>query len=290
MENFHKYLNISELEREWGFYVTTVGYSKTSKNFQYPASEQHPVDHGFSWNKGRVLHDYYIVFITQGAGVFESADLPETTVESGTCFILFPETWHRYKPNSEIGWEEYWVGFNGSYPKELMKKFFDPKMPLIKTGLNKDLLNAFTNLLGTVVNGQIAYPQLIAGTTMQIVALLNRVKLLKTIENDSEALWVSQVIFLLQHQLDDKVNMETLADNFPISYSKFRKAFKKQTGKSPNQYHIDLRLNKAKELLEESNMSIKEVGYNTGFDSPYYFSRLFKQKFGRTPKSMRVTT
>src|SRR5690606_12861615 len=259
----------------------------TNRNMHYPDTWQHPTDHAFSWNKGRILDGYYIVFITSGHGIFESAETSKYVVEAGSCFILFPGVWHRYKPDPSIGWEEYWVGFDGSYPQQTITKFFDPKDPIIKTGLNKELLTAFTQLLGLVSQAQIGYPQLIAGITMQILALLNRVKLTENTENDPESVWVSQVIFLLQQQLNDNINMEELASRFPISYSKFRKVFKKYTGTSPNQYHLDLRLNKAKELLENTNMNIKEVGYYTGFDSPHYFSRLFKKKFGNSPKGFR---
>ncbi|MEC5142922.1 AraC family transcriptional regulator [Chitinophaga sp. 212800010-3] len=288
MENYHKYLHISELERNWGFYVTTVGYCKTSKNARYPDTRQHPTDHGFSWNKGRILDGYYIVFITSGSGVVESAETSAQEVKAGSCFILFPGVWHRYRPNLLVGWEEYWVGFDGSYPQQVMNKFFNPKKPFINTGLNKELLAAFTQLLGTVSQAQIGYPQLIAGITMMILGVLNRTQLTEKTENDPESVWVSQAIFLLQHQLNNSVNIEELAGQFPISYSKFRKAFKRHTGQSPNQYHLGLRLDKAEELLKNTTLSIKEIGYHTGFESPYYFSRLFKKKFGVSPKAFRA--
>lgn len=288
MENYHKYLNISDLEKEWNFYVNTVGYCKTKKNIHYPDAKEHPVDHGFSWQKGRVLDGFYIVFITSGKGVFESDSIGQCDIDAGTCFILFPGVWHRYKPDPNVGWEEYWIGFKGVYPDHLMMSFFDAKAPLIKTGINKQLLDTFTELLGTVHQAEIGYPQLITGFALQLIALLNRVKSAKKIKDNPESIWVSKVIFMLQHQLEEKVNIEELAADFPISYSKFRKVFKDLTGKAPNQYHLDLRLQKAKELLEEGNMSAKEIGYRTGFNSPHYFSRLYKKKFGFPPKTSKL--
>lgn len=287
MENHYKYLNISKEEYDWDFYINTVGYSKTTRNMHYPDIGHHPTDHAFSWNKGRILNGYYIIFITNGCGLFESAETPKHVIKAGSCFILFPGVWHRYKPDPSVGWEEYWVGFNGNYPHQLMDKFFDPKDPIVKTGLNNELLAAFTQLLGLVSQAQIGYPQLIAGITMQILAILNRVKRTEKTESDPDSVWIAQAIFLLQQQLNDNINIQEFARKFPISYSKFRKVFKNHTGKSPNQYHLDLRLDKAKELLVNTNMNIKEVGYYIGFDSPHYFSRLFKKKFGSSPKRFR---
>lgn len=287
MHNFHRYLNISDIEVEWDFYITTVGYSKTDRNIHYPNTGQHPKDHSFSWNKGRILKGFYLVFIPRGRGYFESVDFPMCEVEAGTCFILFPDKWHRYKPNTDFGWEEYWVGFKGTYPTYLMTQFFDQKNPVIRTGVNKELMDLFTQLLTHVSQAQIGYPQAITGVVLQILSQLNRVKLMEQIQEDPESIWISQTVFLLQHQLNSSVNIEQLAEKFPIGYSKFRKLFKIHTGKSPNQYHLDLRLNKAKELLKESNMTIQEIGFHTGFDSPFYFSRLFKKKYGQPPKFYR---
>ncbi|MHC8950261.1 helix-turn-helix domain-containing protein [Sphingobacterium hungaricum] len=287
MENYHKYLNISELEKKWNFYITTVGYSKTEKNIDYPNPKDHPLDHGFSWNKGRILDGFYVVFITSGRGIFECESIGECAIHAGTCFVLFPGVWHRYKPDLTTGWEEYWVGFKGSYPQQLMESFFDQKVPIIKTGISNKLIAAFTDLLSTVHQAEIGYPQMITGQTLQIIAVLNRVKLMEEIKDDPESLWVSKVIFLLQHQLDRNLNIEELAAEFPISYSKFRKVFKSLIGVAPNQYHLELRLHKSKELLEEGNMSTKEIAYRTGFTSPHYFSRLYKKKFGFPPKVSR---
>lgn len=288
MESYHKYLHVSDQDKDWGFYITTAGYCRTDKHARYPDNYQHPGDHVFSWNKGRILDGYYIVFITDGSGVFESAETAPQEVGAGTCFMLFPGVWHRYKPNPLVGWEEYWVGFNGRYPQYVMEKFFDRKDPLIRTGLNKALLSAFAELLGIVSQAQIGYPQVISGIALQMLGLLNKVRSVEETESNPEYVWISQAVFMLQNQLRHNVNMEELAAQFPVSYSRFRKSFRQQTGKSPNRYHLDLRLDKAEELLKTTRLSIKEIGYHIGFDSPYYFSRLFKEKFGVSPKVFRA--
>jgi transcriptional regulator GlxA family with amidase domain len=64
--------------------------------------------------------------------------------------------------------------------------------------------------------------------------------------------------------------------------------FKKHTGVSPGQYHLHLRLMRAKELLLATDMSIKQVAYETGFESIHYFSRLYKSKMGVPPSEARI--
>jgi AraC-like DNA-binding protein len=286
--NYFKYLNITEVEERWGLYNTTVGYSRINPNQNYPNNEEHPQNHSFTWNKGRILNGYYIVFISKGQGVFESAETEETTVTAGTCFFLFPGVWHRYRPDARSGWEEYWIGFKGWYADELMNKaFFDPKKPFIHVGLNTEVLSLLHRLMEIVRTSSKGYPQVIAGITLQILGLINALSTKQDADEDQTGRLISKAKFLLQEALDRPVEMEELIKDLPMGYSKFRKAFKTRTGESPNQYHLNLRLNKAKDLLATTALNINEVATQTGFDSVFYFSKLFKKKNGVSPKFYR---
>ena len=168
MSNYVRYLNTGSLEEKWGFYITTVGYSHTHPNEHYPDNDAHPQNHSFSWNKGRILNGYYLVFISNGQGVFESALTQPRTVTAGTCFFLYPGVWHRYKPDAQSGWEEYWVGFKGSFAEELMNKgFFEPADPFIQAGLNPEVLSLLHRLLSIARASSAGYNQLIAGITLE---------------------------------------------------------------------------------------------------------------------------
>lgn len=289
MKNIQKYFHISESEKKWGFYVTTIGYNKVRKNEQYPPNKVHPADHCFTWNKGRILDGYYMVYISNGQGIFESAQTKPFNVKAGHCFLLFPGVWHRYKPDPNQGWEEYWIGFNGTYPDIFMKKgFFNPKYPFINAGLNEKLLLLLQELIQTGTNTSIGYPQILSGITLQILGLINAINLQGEKNADPVDKLISKAKFRLQSSLENQVNMEDLVEEFPVSYSKFRKVFRAKVGLSPNQYHLELRLKKAKELLDSTTLSISEIAYKTGFESVFYFSRIFKNKNGKSPKLYRV--
>ncbi len=74
-----------------------------------------------------------------------------------------------------------------------------------------------------------------------------------------------------------------LANQCNISEVYFRKLFTKEYGISPRQYIIDIRINKAKQLLTEGIYKINVISEKCGFTNPYHFSRLFKEKTGLTP-------
>ena len=89
MHNFNKYLTPSSVDEKWGFFITTVGCSKIDANQNYPNTREHPASHYFTWNKGRILDDYYLVYISKGRGTFESSETKPFEINAGTCFFLY---------------------------------------------------------------------------------------------------------------------------------------------------------------------------------------------------------
>lgn len=289
MQTFYKYLPVADTEEQWGFYVNTVGYTRISPRETYPPRQGHPASHAFTWNKGRILNGYYLVFISGGKGVFESRRTPPTHIAEGTCFFLFPEMWHRYKPDLDSGWEEYWVGFKGQYPDLLMKThFFHPDAPFLDVGLDESLLVLFQRLLEIVQNARPGYHQIITGVTLEMLALIHTLSQHKRRSGDLTRELIEKAMFFMRESLDKPVSMQALARELPMGYSKFRKAFKTVTGFSPHEYHLALRMERARELLSSTNLTINEVAYQTGFDSAYYFSKFFKKKSGVSPSRFRA--
>ncbi len=82
--------------------------------------------------------------------------------------------------------------------------------------------------------------------------------------------------------LDKEVNLDLLAHVRFTSKFHLLRLFKRYYGQTPRQYLIDRRIEKAKDLLK-SDLSVTEVCYEVGFESPCSFSSLFKARTGRTP-------
>lgn len=80
-----------------------------------------------------------------------------------------------------------------------------------------------------------------------------------------------------------QLDFEVLAGSLSISYAHLRWLFSNQTGTSLHKYFMDLKISRAKQLLENSDQSVKQVAHALGFDDPYYFSRVFKRRAGMAP-------
>ena len=98
---------------------------------------------------------------------------------------------------------------------------------------------------------------------------------------------IQNACFSIRENVEAEINFQTFAEENNIGYSYFRKMFKKYTGVPPVQYHLDLKVLRAKEMLLYTDKSIKEISYELGFQSIYYFSRVFKNKLGLSPSEIR---
>ncbi|WP_407483202.1 helix-turn-helix domain-containing protein [Elizabethkingia meningoseptica] len=96
----------------------------------------------------------------------------------------------------------------------------------------------------------------------------------------------SHIGFVVEHirkNLHQKLTIDQIADMTYLSKSNFFKMFKQEFGISPNRFILNERIKKAKELLAKDE-SIKEVAFQTGFSDTNYFTRVFRQYEGTTPK------
>ena len=86
---------------------------------------------------------------------------------------------------------------------------------------------------------------------------------------------------------DNNLNVENLADELLLSRSKLYRKIKALTGLTANEFIRNVRLEKSKEILENSEFSISEICYKVGFSSPSYFTKCFKIQYGVLPKEIR---
>lgn len=95
------------------------------------------------------------------------------------------------------------------------------------------------------------------------------------------------VQYIHLHYGDAGLTNDLLAETCKISEIYFRKLFVRKFGISPKQYILDIRLKKAKQLLENHAMTVTQIAEQCGFTSVYHFCRFFKQNTGTTPGKFR---
>lgn len=286
-KEFFRYLPVSDRDVQWDMYVTGAGSSGVPPRCPYPRSI-HPELYQSVSERGRILPEFQVLYITRGEGVFESEPTGKREVVAGNVMLLFPGVWHRYRPSERTGWDEYWVSYNGEYPKRLVERgFLSPQDPLLNTGLDDTILHPYLGLLDRIRQEPPGYQQLIAANTMEILAAaLAAVRTSRTGGRATRAIHEAKIV--LAQCTEEVVDMEGLAGSLHMSYAHFRRIFKQQTGLSPYQYHLQLRINRAREMLHGTTLAVRQVASRLNFESPYHFSKIFKKKTGMSPHQWRI--
>ncbi len=285
-DSFVKYINASPLDKEWGLYMTVAGYAQIPPAITYPPRE-HPSGYYFTWEKGRILQEYQINYITEGSGIFESA-AGQIKVVSGSVIILRPGMWHRYKPDPDSGWNEHYIGFNGDFCSNFFQEtFFQSAKPVIYVGFQESMLKLFFDIIQIVKDEKTGHQQVLAASSIMILSKILSVVRNKEFAGKSIERTIRKACMFFRENINKNIIIEDLASELHVGYSYFRQMFKKYTGISPVQYHLALRIQRAKELLVSTDLSFKEIAIELGFESYFYFSRVFKDKTGQSPKEFK---
>ena len=139
---------INPTSRTLEFYLSDAGHSVVPANLVSPLTiENHSQEYALSWEEGRVLQEFQVVYISKGKGVFQSTQSGLIPINAGDAFLLFPGEWHRYRPDPEVGWTQFWIRFSGDCANKLMSS--EPLSSLksiIRIGHNKALFQLFSDL------------------------------------------------------------------------------------------------------------------------------------------------
>ncbi len=282
-----KYLVANADDDLWGLYATTIGFQSFTSNTNYPPKE-HPSAYWFSPNTGRVLHEYQLLYITKGQGVFESSHCKQVKIAAGSIILLFPEEWHTYKPSKEYGWDEYWLGFKGNTIDRLLKyNFFSKKNPILNVGFNEQMVTLFKQAIEIAEFQKTAYQQVLAGITGLLLGFIFYSEKNNAFRDNEIILQIDKARMMMRDATENSLSPEQIAQSLNISYSWFRRIFKQYTGFSPAQYQMEIKIQKSKELLTSTSMQVKEISYDLNFESTSYFVTFFKSKTGMSPTEYR---
>ena len=167
-----KYLIVNDMDQKYGLWVNTVGFQSIQPNSPYPLKD-HPTGYFFNAQKGRILREYQLVYITKGRGVFSSETTPEKQVCKGRLMVLFPGQWHTYYPYVQTGWNEYYIGFEGAVIDDMVKGgFLSKENQVLEVGLNEELVSLFSRALEIAEADKISSQQYLAGIVLHMIGMI----------------------------------------------------------------------------------------------------------------------
>ena len=96
-----------------------------------------------------------------------------------------------------------------------------------------------------------------------------------------------QVVEVMEQNLEDPLEISELATVVNLPLRRMQRLFRKQLNSTPTRFYLQLRLERARQLLRQTLMPVVEIGIACGFRSPEHFSRSYKAHFGESPRTDR---
>jgi AraC-like DNA-binding protein len=285
---FSSYLPLNEEARRWEIYCHDVGFTRVEAGSPYPPIPQvHPKEYAAEVTTGRVLTLFQLVYISAGSGRFWSEPTGEVAVDPGTVFILFPGVRHAYSPDRATGWTEEWIGFGGPHATRLKRNgVLQAERPIFNIGIHEDLLSMFDSAVSLCREQTPGFQIRLGALVLQIVASVHALHQYVQ-QHDAAGETIRRARYLMQQRLESGISVDEIAYRCNLTYGQLLRMFRQYTGLTPYQYFLQLRIHRAKELLNDPNARIKEVAARLQFENQYYFARLFKKKTGTTPSEWR---
>ena len=232
---------------------------------------------------------YVLQYVFKGKGYFSVED-KTYTVEKDTL-LFFPTEKISYVPDKEDPWEYIWIEFLGvKCPDFLSRCKLSAKNPLFRPENPQIFFTLFADMMENCVceKNRKNYQILCASSLIRLFYLIIRQQNENDLSLNSEkkkSLSIAQ--YIETHYTDPDFSLKEVGKNFYFSLPYLSRIFKKEIGVSPSQYVIQLRINKAKKMLQSKQFKIANVAFACGYSSPYYFSLDFKRIVGMSPSKYK---
>ncbi|MFA5651631.1 MAG: AraC family ligand binding domain-containing protein, partial [Proteiniphilum sp.] len=208
-----KYLLVNERDKKFGLTVNTVGFQPIAPHTLYPSTE-HPKSYYFNPEKGRVLSEYQIVYISKGKGLFCSDSTKRTNVKKGQVILLFPGQWHTYRPLKESGWNEYYIGFEGIIIDNIATNaFITPDNQILNVGVNEDLVHLFSTAIRVAKEDKTGAQQYLAGIVVNILGTILSLAQNRNFESKESAQKIERAKVIMIENIHKNIDIKGIAAN-----------------------------------------------------------------------------
>ena len=231
-----------------------------------------------------------IISCVEGEGWVRFGNGETIPVHNGETALIPSNTIHTYGASADEPWTIYWVHVNGpkaeALPGLLEVNFDDP---VLFVGKDPALASLFEHILSILSRGYSADSLLQASMALgELIAhfIVNRHRQPNNDNGIDER--IERVIDRMHNSLSETLSIEELASEVNLSCSHFAAIFKKRTGFPVLDFFTRLKMQHACFLLDSTNMPIKVIAADLGFDDPLYFSRSFRRIYDLSPLQYRT--
>ncbi|MBW7457261.1 helix-turn-helix domain-containing protein [Paenibacillus sepulcri] len=255
-------------------YITDIGY--------FPRARHHYRDRP----SGCSMH--ILIYCAGGEGWIQSGSHKAMRVTEQTLTVIPADTPHSYGADENNPWSIYWFHLMGEDAGAFFSNFSMEAGPL-RLGLSHSvkLLDLFGQCYDILSSKPYSMDHQVH-VSQTVRYYLSFVGLMKAGAGEEKSeRYIEQAIQYMKEQLESNLSLEELVAHTRISKQHLNHLFKQSTGFAPIDYYLRMKIQRAGQLLDLTDRSIKDIGLSLGFQDPYYFSRLFKKMIGLSPTEYR---
>ncbi|HBO45770.1 MAG TPA: hypothetical protein DD670_17965 [Planctomycetaceae bacterium] len=254
--------------------VTRIGYCSRAAGHFIPRPEG---------SLDCVLH-----YCVGGKGWCEVAGRRRAVVPE-TVFLIPAGVPHWYGADDKYPWSIHWLHFTGRTATDYCQLLgAAAETPLFHLPVSEEILAVFEATYQLMDNVQ-TYGQLVAaaGALAQFLSMANLARhSINTRSKSAEKKLEKTALFMREH-VAGRYTLQQFAQIAHMSPHHYCSLFKARYGFSPIEYFNRLKVRKAREMLDNDALQIRQIARRVGCDDPYYFSRLFRKIVGVSPRDYR---
>lgn len=258
-----------------GLYLTDIGYFPNAKNHFRERKD------GCNQN--------ILIFCEKGEGWVE-INKRNFLLKKNMMTIIPANTSHSYGSSQSNPWSIYWLHFNGENAPHYTNRIIKDDLLTYDVNLNKKVIfiELFNSIYKQLKKGyyidHMVYISQFLSYFLSVILFLDNSDISEAHQENSI---VENCIDLMNKNLEGSLTLGDLSKSCNLSRNYLVPFFKAKTGYSPIDFYIRLKIQRACQYLDLSDMNISEIALKIGYSDPYYFSRIFKKIIGHSPSSYR---
>jgi len=241
------------------------------------------------WKHGPWIVSVYIVhYVMQGKGWYERGGT-RFRVQAGDAFVSVPGDLVAYYPDAGESWSYCWCQVTGQLVQQCFDTIGVTNDRAVFRQTNNTFMDSIANIFQYVSGKDTRYSQMrLSAFVLEALSGLDESASFPSRGADKRERYVEAAISFMEYHSGEMVRVADIARHLGLERSYFYRIFKEITGKSPQEFLLALRLEKAKILLS-TGIPPAETAVAIGFSDIYYFSKVFKKEVGMTPTQYGTT-
>lgn len=259
----------SPMIKDLFYYIKCAGHFICDKNYRI---------------KRDSLDSILLMYVKSGEGKIKISDKLYSAKANDVILI------NCYNPHeywTTTGWETLWIHFDGNLSEEYFKVLHNKIGSIIPSNNSTLIFNYMISIIDSFAQNNILNEAIISCHIQRILAELFMLSNDAYNDNSKKSDTINKSITFIRNHFKNKITINDVANHVNISIFHFSRTFKKETGYSPYRYINMIRLNHAKSLLKSTQLFIKEIAFECGFNSESNFVTSFKQHTNLTPTEFR---